>query len=49
MENALAFGIERFRAVNVADRKQVVEVYIEGEESAVKEFCDFVKKIFLAM
>ena len=38
MENALAFGIEKFRAVNVEDGKQVVEVYVEGDDEAVNEF-----------
>ena len=38
MENALAFGIEKFRAVNVEDGKQVVEVYVEGDDEAVNGF-----------
>jgi acylphosphatase len=46
MENALAFGIERFRAINVVKDRQVVEVFIEGEEDSVKEFCEFVKVNF---
>ena len=43
MENALAFGIERFRAINVVKDRQVVEVFVEGEEDSVEEFCEFVK------
>ena len=46
MENALAFGIEKFRAVNVEDEKQVVEVYVEGDDEAVNEFCKFAKSNF---
>jgi acylphosphatase len=46
MENALAFGIEGFRAVNIEDEKQIVEVYVEGEDEAVKEFCEFAKLNF---
>jgi len=36
MENALAFGIERFRAVNIVKDKQVVEVFVEGEDDSIK-------------
>jgi len=46
MENALAFGIERFRAVNLVKDKQIVEVFVEGEEENVKEFCEFVRTNF---
>ena len=46
MENALAFGIERFRAVNIVKDKQIVEVFVEGDEESVREFCDFVKTNF---
>ncbi|ADC64883.1 conserved hypothetical protein [Ferroglobus placidus DSM 10642] len=47
MENALAFGIEKLRAVNVEeDDKQIVEVYVEGEDEAVNEFCKFAKSNF---
>jgi acylphosphatase len=42
MENALAFGIEKFRAVNVEDEKQKVLVYVEGRDEAIEEFCNFV-------
>jgi len=43
MENALAFGIEKFRAINVEDEKQKVVVYFEGGDEAINEFCEFVK------
>ena len=46
MENALAFGIEKFRAVNIEDDRQIVEVYVEGEDEAVNEFCRFAKSNF---
>ncbi len=46
MENALAFGIEKFRAVNIEDEKQIVEVYVEGGGEAVNEFCKFAKSNF---
>ncbi len=46
MENALAFGIEGFRAVNIGDEKQIVEVYVEGGDEAVNEFCEFAKSNF---
>ena len=46
MENALAFGIEKFRAVNIEDDKQIVVVYVEGEDEAVDEFCKFAKSNF---
>ncbi|OYT34709.1 acylphosphatase [Archaeoglobales archaeon ex4484_92] len=46
MENALAFGIEKFRAVNIEDEKQTVEFYVEGEDEAVNEFCKFAKSNF---
>jgi len=48
MENALAFGIEKFRAVNIEDEKQIMEVYVEGEDEAVNEFCKFAKSNFPA-
>ncbi|RLI79408.1 hypothetical protein DRP05_03880 [Archaeoglobales archaeon] len=43
MENALAFGIEKFRTINVKDEKQTVIVFVDGEDEAVKEFSEFVK------
>ncbi len=46
MENALAFGIERFRAINIKDEKQIVEVYVEGEDKSVNEFCRLVSSNF---
>ncbi len=46
MENALAFGIEKFRAINIEDEKQTVEFYVEGEDEAVNEFCKFARSNF---
>jgi len=46
MENALAFGIEKFGAINVVRDKQVIEVYVEGDDEAINRFCEFVKSNF---
>ena len=43
MENALAFGIEKFRAVNIIMDRQVVDVYVEGDDEFINRFCEFVK------
>ena len=45
MENALTFYIEKFRAVNVVRDRQVIEVYVEENES-INKFCKFVKYNF---
>ena len=46
MENALAFGIEKFGAVNIGKNRQVIEVYVEGDDEAINRFCEFVKSNF---
>jgi len=46
MENALAFGIEKFVAVNIVKDRQVVEVYVEEDNEAINRFCEFVRSNF---
>lgn len=35
-----------FRAVNIVNDKQIVEVFVEGEDDSIEEFCEFVKTNF---
>ena len=42
----LQFGIEKFRAVNTVKDRQVVEVYVEGNDESINKFCEFIKSNF---
>ncbi len=44
-ENALGFGIERFRAVNLRNEGKLL-VFVDGDEEALNEFVEFAKNNF---
>ena len=46
MEAALNYGIERFRAVNVLNHKQEVDVFVDGEGEQLREYFEHVKSSF---
>ncbi len=45
VEQALGFGIERFRAVNLRKENKLL-VFVEGNEEALNEFVEFAKNNF---